>query len=49
MQFCVSHDNLPVIKLTFQVTVIQMFIQIFHVKNAFTVSGWGLPDKKVFD
>lgn len=46
MQFFVSHDNLHVIKLTFEVKVIQMFIQIFHVKNTFTVSVCGLPDKR---
>lgn len=49
-QFCVSHNNFDVIKLTvFQVKFILMSIHIFHVKNAFAVSTWWLPHKRVFD
>lgn len=38
-----SHNNFDVIKLTFQVKFANMFIHIFHIKNAFTVSMWWLP------
>jgi len=29
MHFCVSHNNFDVIKLTFQVKIVQMFIHMF--------------------